>query len=1184
MNEGLPSSSVKAVAQDKAGFIWVATSRGIAILDGHEVKTLGQSDLALPHVPILNPETIFIDSKDRVWISSLNGTLGYIDESRQRFHYLGSQAERNAGEPTSFNTFFESSDATIWVGTNTGNLATYNEDSSTFTSYPIAVSSPNHNSAGQVTSITQDNDNNLWLGTSAGLYIFDKNNNTFTHIIETEKVMGENPAIESLVHQAQALWLGTQHGLVQYAPGSGLLNRYMLADNKPLEIRKIVPFGLNSLWISADQGLFHFDIQTKRFHKIDWAQPTQIDLHGVTDLSITQSDLLLVSTGQFGLLKIDVNRHIFSDITHPGGKDTKVNLIWGMATDANGDVWAGTNAGVLKIDPLKAEAQRVPTELQNRIENRVLSVATTRKGQRIWFGTIDNLYAYDLRNHILTEHRSRLADKYLSNVAVLFSDSQDNLWIGAADQNLYLLDNNDSIKQFTLTETAEKPSISDSIVDMTEDESGAIWLITANSKLMRKGPKETEFQPFEYALPPSENPRQRFFATGLISTSQNTLYISTFSGLLAINTANTQAQLFTVEQGLASNRVLSVVEDVAGKLWLSTGIGVSIYNPELQLSRNFFESDGLSSDVLSLGSTLALNNGLVFFGTDQGITLVNIHEVDDNVRPSPVAISGLWINNIKQRTPVMGQSFVSLTLSSDQKNITFQYSILDHRQQDEHEVYYKLSGFNQSWIQGNAARLATYNNLAPGNYQFLIRTENQNTREITRYTAAQIVITPPIWETSWFRLLSMLLILTLIYTIYKYRIRQLKVSEAKLNQLVKARTLNMTLLSEIGQEITKALSYEDIFEKLQKNLRTVLGGQSIKFGLVNWNAGVIDFRMVIKDSNLVPGYLLKLSRKDIPEIWAVNNRKTLLSHNKQDLCAIIGLPSNTIMNSGMESHICIPLIANANVIGVICAENHKPSAYGDYELQFLQTIASYTAIALNNAKINRQQQDMHKQRISWLENISHYLRHEMKNAMLGAQTSLNMIKRKVSDEELNKYFERAGKSHEEMKAIMHAVSDTTSLEASIINAQARTLNLSEIVNNRVEDYALIFAETDIVTEIQPGLHVNGSAELLNQLLDKLVNNAVEHCEPDAAINVKLGRRRNLISLSVKNIGDPLPADTEKLFELFVSSKSASYNGNFGMGLYIVKLITEFHRGTIKVQPIDTGHLTGAEFIINIPAH
>ena len=109
----------------------------------------------------------------------------------------------------------------------------------------------------------------------------------------------------------------------------------------------------------------------------------------------------------------------------------------------------------------------------------------------------------------------------------------------------------------------------------------------------------------------------------------------------------------------------------------------------------------------------------------------------------------------------------------------------------------------------------------------------------------------------------------------------------------------------------------------------------------------------------------------------------------------------------------------------------------------------------------------------------------------------------------------------------------------------------------------------MIVDCQRGIIVLGNEIRRKQLLDKLISNAIEHSDGAAPIEVSVKQREGKALLIVKNKGDALPKDKQTMFNLFVSLRTPERktDENFGLGLYIVKLIAESHGGHVDAHDL-----------------
>ena len=225
---------------------------------------------------------------------------------------------------------------------------------------------------------------------------------------------------------------------------------------------------------------------------------------------------------------------------------------------------------------------------------------------------------------------------------------------------------------------------------------------------------------------------------------------------------------------------------------------------------------------------------------------------------------------------------------------------------------------------------------------------------------------------------------------------------------------------------------------------------------------------------------------------------------------------------------------------------------------------------------------MERDRIRWLEHIAGFLRHELKNAMTGIGSSLALVERTVVDLEGSNYLGRAKQSLEFMRRFLQQAADATSLEMALIEQELEPVNFSQLVAERVRDYRDEFADSSFIDDVEQNVWIIGNADRLVQMLDKLVNNAVEHGAAGHAIEVILRVEHAFAVLLVKDIGDALPENIEQMFEPFVTQKLRYKKENLGLGLYVVRVIVARHGGTVRAKRLRNPN--GAELVVELPRY
>jgi dedicated sortase system histidine kinase len=204
---------------------------------------------------------------------------------------------------------------------------------------------------------------------------------------------------------------------------------------------------------------------------------------------------------------------------------------------------------------------------------------------------------------------------------------------------------------------------------------------------------------------------------------------------------------------------------------------------------------------------------------------------------------------------------------------------------------------------------------------------------------------------------------------------------------------------------------------------------------------------------------------------------------------------------------------------------------------------------------------------AYLESMAGRLSHELRTPIAVVRSSLENLKLAATPEEIATYVARAEEGLGRLNTILQRMSEATRLEQALRTAERERYDLAAVVRGCVEGYRLAYAATPLALEL-PGraLEVSGSPDLGAQMLDKLVENAVEFSPPGETVRVRLAEQGRYAELAVYNKGPLLPAAMRpRLFESMVSVRETRSGSvpHLGLGLYVARLIAEFHGGAIE---------------------
>lgn len=220
----------------------------------------------------------------------------------------------------------------------------------------------------------------------------------------------------------------------------------------------------------------------------------------------------------------------------------------------------------------------------------------------------------------------------------------------------------------------------------------------------------------------------------------------------------------------------------------------------------------------------------------------------------------------------------------------------------------------------------------------------------------------------------------------------------------------------------------------------------------------------------------------------------------------------------------------------------------------------------------------------YLEQLARRLSHELRTPLAVIRSSLDTLSMGQQDPADAKYVQRAREGLARLETIIVRMSEATRLEEALQSAERVEFDLAEVVAASVESYRQTWPglNLDYAKPAEP-CRVNGVPDLLVQMIDKLVGNARDFTPPEGRVRVRLESGQSGYVLRIANDGPPLPGHmSEKLFDSMVSIREgkSGQEPHLGLGLYIVRLIAEFHGGKVGAKNLPDG--TGVEFCVTFP--
>ena len=819
-NDGLSQGYVVDILQDRRGFMWFATRDGLNRYDGHSFVVYKHDPNDPGSLSSNFLQDLMEDDEGYLWVATSTGVTRFDPRTERCTRYLHDPDNRDTLGGASVKSVVQDRHGYLWFGTEDSGLDKLDPRRGTFTHYR---DDSDGRFVGRITQVIEDGYGDIWFTGERGLFHVDQQNGRVTRRPPASNALSADSVYEDAAGDLWLLANSPVAGLVRYDRRAERLTSYPLAQRASGALASttsggslngiLAADGEDGLWVPSSEGLSYFDRRARRFtHRFqhDEVNPHSLDSNAIFAVYQDRGGVLWVGTENAGLNILDFRQQRFPHFMHrPSDPDTlSPGRVKAIHQDPDGVLWVGFYPRAL--DRLDRKTGRVTHYLPREGDDtlgegtNVNSIYRDAAGY-LWIGGGGSgLVRFDERTGRFKRYRHDRGDPrslVSNNVYTIYGDRSGQMWLGLEGGGISRFD--PATDGFVNYPVPDNPaSLASTVWVIHQDRSGALWAGTWGGVLIRFDEQARSF--VRYA-PDSRDPRK--LNGGGINTiledRTGTLWVGTFDGLYRYDRGSGAFARYTEAQGLPSSSIRCILEDRVGRLWLSTQKGVSRFDPREQTFRNYDVSDGLQSDEFSTGCFQAPDGEILFGGTN-GLNAFVPENVRDDAYVPPVVITNFSILNRPVRIgagSVLERAipFVeSLTLPHEHNVFSFEFAALSYANAHKNRYRYRLEGFDPAWNEADSRRrLATYTNLDPGSYVFRVQGSNSDGVWNEEGVSLPILITPPWWRTTWFRALSAVLFLALLWAAYQFRMRQVQ------------HAFDMTLEARVGERTRIARELHD---------------------------------------------------------------------------------------------------------------------------------------------------------------------------------------------------------------------------------------------------------------------------------------------------------------------------------------------------------------------------------------
>jgi ligand-binding sensor domain-containing protein len=823
INDGLSHSWIHSIIQDKYGFIWVGTDDGLDRYDGYSFRVYKNNYRDQYSISSSNVMAMFEDSNGDLWIGTRQG-LNLFDRKHERFIRYPRFSDQE------ILSVVEDRNRNLWIGASR-QLFCLDLKNDSLQSFPVNIITHNRIvvSDGGHRSILIDSRNHIWIASSYGLLLYDRDNGSFInyyHDDEDPSSLTSNDVHSIIEDRVGRLWVGTSAGLDLFTnakeyPKKGIFihHKNNTGDQKSISRGTVLSFIVDTkqnLWIGIDNGgldllqLNTYEPGKNSFlhFKNDPSRETSLSNNSIYSLFEDIQGNIWIGTFGDGLNMVNpVSDKFIHFMKEPGVKNSLNNNQVQTFCEENNFLWIGTDGGLNRYNKEDGTFKHYihdPLSTNSIGSDAVWSICKDKNGN-LWIGTWGGgLNRFDYKTETFEHYYNDPKDTNSlgsNNVFAIFEDSKANLWIGTMGGGLNLFDREK--KTFTRYNMSNSGIYTNYVQAIIEAQNGDLWFANG-SALSRFDTKEKAFEIFMNSAKDSTSLSSNKVVL-IFRDSRGNLWIGTDAGLNLFNRSTRGFTCYRINNGLPDNFINSIIEDDNGNLWIGTNKGLSkfidaIHIPLKPEFKNYTYGDGLQGNGFIKRSCYKGADGLMYFGGTNGFNVFDPDKIKENTYIPPIAITDFKIFNNPELLGDRGLSKKNgsnedLVLSYKQSVFSFDFAALNYISPSKNQYAYKMEGFDNDWNYVGTKRNVTYTNLDPGRYIFKVKGSNNDGIWNEEGLSLPIVITPPFWKTEWFYGIMLITIGGIVFGLYRWRVWQLLKREKELNVKVQEALAKNKILS-----------------------------------------------------------------------------------------------------------------------------------------------------------------------------------------------------------------------------------------------------------------------------------------------------------------------------------------------------------------------------------------------------
>ena len=820
----MSSSLIECLTQDKYGFLWVGTEYGLNKFDGYRFTSYlydSKDSTSLVGNEIVR---LLSDSQGRLWVGLGKGLMrfDYEHNNFHRYQFPNKEFPR-------VNALIETAEGDILIGTAGYGLFSIRKGEDHITQEKAFCKRPVDDFFSRV---FEDDQHNLWRSSHL---------NTMTRFTVSNR---RPQSIEDFTSPfgSPISFIKTDDGGFLVICISGIL-RYdyateQLADagfdlsalGQQVSIKRGLIDSQGDIYIATSgKGLMVIPHNTKVLQPVEsYSGRFNLASSNIADLIEDKDHNLWLGCYQKGLFQLNQGEDAFSSWNFSEQNYSIGSSVYSIGSDdASGDLLCTVqNNGVYRFNRQGRIIAHPSTPMG------VTCIHHDRQGQW-WLSTSNALYAF---NPSTGASQQRLSfDGW--GVNCMIDDGQGRLYICNFGKGMVIYDkaSGNTTKVFMQNQEGIGNTLcNDWIKSMFIDRYGMLWVGTSNG-VSCLNTKTGQFKQFG-----KEVLLKGYLCTSFCEQRQGNILIGTNNGLFVYDRIKEQLTELPGAEIFHNKLICAIVSDRDDDLWISTSMGIWQYSQKSKQFIPHINGNGLSNKEYVLNAVTQTADGLIAFGTNEGITTF----YPNNVKESRMELGEVYLTNFMVGNRLLNCLDDYFEVPYDESTFTMEFSLLTYKNTENITFEYRINGA-EKWTSTNEGQNAiSFNKMKPGKYVIEVRAvSNGQTSEAVK--TITVIVLAPWYATTWAYLCYLLLLggLFMLGVYWFERRRKADLEESKMRFLINAThdirsplTLIMGPLKKLKMRVSDEESLEDI-ETIDRNAQRLLH-------LVNQ---ILDERKIDKD-------------------------------------------------------------------------------------------------------------------------------------------------------------------------------------------------------------------------------------------------------------------------------------------------------------------------------------------------